>query len=177
MDGWITRSRNSEWIFFFFGQATFKPDQILRWLAQLRVTVQQKQQRKKQTLLSVTMLVYANLNCMQNYSLLKILIVDDYLTTFIFLHRYEFFLCKFYTTNKLQYVLYKTFQKIRTSSYRMKQKHGCCSQRLEWGRTDFYQLPERRNRESLKNITWKVVQNTLVKERNLTSDRNMETVA
>lgn len=58
----------------------------------------------------------------------------------------------------------------------MKQKHGCCSQRLEWGRTDFYQLPER-NRESLKNITWKVAQNTLDKERNLTSDRNMETVA
>lgn len=85
-----------------FGQATFKPDQILRWLAQLHVAVQQKQQRKKQTLLSVTMLVYANLNCMQNYSLLRILIVDGYLTIFIFLHRYEFFLCKFYTTNELQ---------------------------------------------------------------------------
>lgn len=128
----------------------------------------------KQLLLSVTALAYANLNCMQNYSLLKI-VIAEYLTIFILLHRHKFSLCKFYTTNKPQHVLlYKTFWKKRTSIYRKKQKHHFCSQRLEWGRTDFYQLPKRRNRKFLKNITWKVVQNTLVKKRNLKNDRNFE---
>lgn len=42
--------------------------------------------------LSVTALAYANLDCMQNYSLLKILTVDEHLTIFVLLHRYKFFL-------------------------------------------------------------------------------------
>jgi len=60
---------------------------------------------RKQLLLSVTALAYDNLNSMQNCSLLKILIVYEYLIIFILLQRCEFFLCKFYTTNKFQHVL------------------------------------------------------------------------